>query len=96
MELGPPGDRRYVVLCGHVAGKTHPPLRAVRDEPIDNVDSGWQVLCNSGAEERVEEAKLWAVEEVVALAPGLSPFLHLPAGTVVVRESEASAWRRVR
>jgi hypothetical protein len=80
------------ILCIHVANRESPILRAVRDEPVDPDDSGWQFHCNSRDVEKESEAKIWSVNEVIELEPTLSPFINLPPGTKLTRSSKDSKW----
>jgi hypothetical protein len=79
------------VVCSHVASGL-PVLLAIRDEPVDGADSGWQFLCNSGRVELEAEAQVWSVSEVVAMDPGLSSLVDEPAGTRATRKDTQSAW----
>jgi hypothetical protein len=71
-----------------------PILLAVRSEPLEEVDSGWQCLCNSVLDESLSGAKVWLVEEVLEIEPSLAPFIHLPPGTNLIRESPQDRWRQ--
>lgn len=86
-------DRRAVVISEHVANKTLPAAVAVRDDPVDEADSGWQVLCDSGQPEFDYLAKLWSLENLLALEPSLRECVHLPAGTRLERDRDSGAWR---
>lgn len=85
-------NRLAVVVCEHVASRRFPAAVAVRDDPIDEADSGWQVLCDSGLPELEDNAKLWAVENLLALEPSLRDFLHLPSGTRLERTRNSGTW----
>lgn len=82
------------IVCTHVAVGRYPILRAVRDEPVDPADSGWQFLCNSGKVENEKEAQVWSVSEVLDLEPTLSQFINSPVGTILFRHNEKSQWER--
>lgn len=79
------------IVCSHVvAGE--PILRAVREEPMDPADSGWQFLCNSGADENIENAQLWTVNQVTERDPSLLTFINSPVGTTMSRSDATSDW----
>ena len=88
-------DNMAAILCEHVAAKTHPALYAARTEPEDVADSGWQFMCNVHTDENPEEAKVWAINEVVQLDPSIKGWLNHPVGTQVVRADENSPWQEV-
>ena len=80
------------IVCSHVvAGE--PILRAVRDEPMDAADSGWQFLCNSGADENIENAQLWSVTQVTERDSSLLTFINSPVGTTMSRADANSEWK---
>lgn len=82
-----------VILCSHVAsGK--PVLLAMRTEPEEEYDSGWQLLCNC-YEERWEEAKVCSVSEALDLEPSLEKFIDLPPEVTIVRDNVDSAWKKI-
>lgn len=85
-------DQRAAIICPHIAKDDSPILRAVRTEPLEPEDSGWQFLCNSGKEENEAEAQVWLVGEVLGLEPSLSPFINAPIGTTLSRKDKNSKW----
>jgi hypothetical protein len=88
-------DHRAIILCAHVASRELPILLAVRDDPVEEADSGWQCLCDSGRHEDPAEAKVWAVDEVLKLEPSLASYIDLQPGTRVVRSSAHAPWQLV-
>lgn len=85
-------DRRATIVCSHIAKEAYPILRAIRTEPLEPEDSGWQFLCNSGRDEIETEAQVWLVEEVLGIEGSLSAFLDCEVGTEITRDSLNSAW----
>ncbi len=86
-------DRRAAIVCVHVAHEHLPILRATRDEPLEEVDSGWQFLCGTARDTGdPSTGKVWAVYEVLELEPSLRPFIEYPAGTVLTREYANGGW----
>lgn len=85
-------DRRAAIVCSHVAKEAYPILRAIRTEPLEPEDSGWQFLCNSGRAEVEAEAQVWLVEEVLGIEGSLSTLINCEVGTEISRESKGSAW----
>ena len=79
------------IVCEHVALNHAPILVAIRDEPVDAADSGWQFSC--GRYESEPNVKIWAVSEVVDEDPSLRPHIGAPAGTVLTRKSANATWR---
>lgn len=80
------------IFCEHVASRKNPILRAVRDDPQDPDDSGWQFLCASCATEDPSAAQVWLVDEVLFEEPSLDEYIDSPAGTRLERKSSASPW----
>ncbi len=60
-------DSRAAIVCSHIAVGRLPILRAIRTDPLEPEDSGWQFLCNSGKEEKEGDAQVWFVSEVLSL-----------------------------
>ena len=77
-------------LCREIAVDKKPILKAVRDESIDPVDTGWQFLC--GLHVVHEEAQIWCIKSVLTIEPSLSDYLHLPPGTCLARQSTSHPW----
>ena len=80
------------IVCAHVADG-EPILRAIRDNPMDPDDSGWQFLCDSGADEHIEDAQIWSVTQVVEREPSLLAFINSPVGTPITRTDVNSQWK---
>jgi len=80
-------------VCAHVAARAHKILQAVRTEPLEKADSGWQLLCNSGLEEKVEDAKIWTIREVLDLEPSLIDWVDAPVGTTLWRPTASEPWQ---
>jgi hypothetical protein len=87
------GDRRAAIVCSHIAENNLPILRAVRDEPEMDEDSGWQFLCGVSGEEDPEKARVWLVCEVIDNEPSLADYMELPPGTVVTRANSGESWK---
>jgi hypothetical protein len=79
------------LVCGHVA-KGYPVRRAFRDEPVDTADSGWQFFCGSGQAERIDDARVWSLGQVLKHEPSLEPYLSLPPGAELFRSPDNSCW----
>lgn len=84
-----------VILCPHVASGSHSILMAVRTEPVNEADSGWQFLCNV-EEDLPEDAQVWSVSEVLQLDPSLRDYINAPPGTTIMRESNSASWKRMQ
>lgn len=85
-------DKRAAIVCSHIASRTYPILRAVRDEPEMDEDSGWQFLCCSGEDENPDEAQVWLVAEVIDFDPTLAAIVDLVPGTVATRKTATEPW----
>lgn len=88
-------DTRAAILCEHVANKGFPILRAIKDEPLEDTDSGWQFICNSGEPEDEDKAQVWAISEVLEIEPSLTEYLDESPGTVLERENIESHWKKL-
>ena len=80
------------IVCSHVARGGHPILLAIRGEPLSPEDSGWQFLCNSGADEDQNLVQVWAVSEAMEVEPTLKQILGQPPGCKFVRKDKNSPW----
>ena len=80
------------IVCSHIAKNALPILLAQRDQPADPSDSGWQFLCNSGAQEDERLAQVWAVSEVVERDPTLKAIVGQPPGSKFKRKDGKSPW----
>jgi hypothetical protein len=86
-------DRRGAIVCYHVAKKGYPILFAKRDGPMYPEDSGWQFLCYSGEEEKVDEAQIWTVDEVLELEPSLRELIGCEPVTRLHRIDKTTPWQ---
>ena len=80
------------IVCGHIAMKQHPILRAERGPSLSPEDSGWQFLCCAVVQENEDEARVWTIREVLRLEPGLAPWIDSKVRSVVQRANEDSNW----
>jgi hypothetical protein len=80
------------IVCNHVHEGQWPILQAVKSEPLEPLDSGWQFHCNLVDHTQESGGKLWLLKEVMELEPTLAEYMELPAGTVLDRASPESAW----
>ena len=78
------------VVCEHVARQA-PILHAVKSEPEDAADSGWQFLCGAD-DETWENAQVWAIHEVLSSESTLAPYLAMPTGTELRRLAPGVPW----
>lgn len=67
-----------------------PILRAVRDEPLDENDSGWALVC--GADHMPEEFMIVDLDRYVSRDMSLVELLDLPPYTVAVRVEQDQPW----
>jgi len=92
LSIDPSIANAGAIVCSHVvAGE--PILRAMRDEPMDAADSGWQFLCDYGADEDIKNAQLWSVAQVTERDSTLLSFINSPVGTSMVRADANSHWQ---
>jgi hypothetical protein len=91
------------IVCSHVFSRKLPALRALRGEasdrnpdiPENEYDGTWQVHCgmhDHNTEEETKLAKCIALRQVREFEPSLEPFLGIPAGFMVTRESQDAPW----
>ena len=88
-------DDRAAILCEHVANEGFPILRAIRDEPLEDADSGWQFVCDSGKSEDEDNAQVWAISEVLEIEPSLTEYIDESPGTVLERKNKDSQWKKM-
>ena len=79
-------------VCTHVAAG-RPVLVVIRDEPVEQADTGWQFLC--GDDDEDEEPRIWSLAEVLASDPSLIPLASLPVGTALRRSALGLPWTSV-
>ncbi len=84
------------IVCSHVAEDGYPILLAIRDEPLDRDDSGWQFLCNSGETEDEGLAQVWALGEVLEAEATLKNIISQPPGSRFERNDTNSPWIAVK
>lgn len=82
--------RTAAVVCRKVAIERAPILYAERSEPDEEVDSG-QFACRTETEDS-KEAQVWALGEVMDSDHSLAPYVDLPPGTILSRESPEKPW----
>lgn len=85
-------DKRAVIVCSHVAQGIHPVSVAVRDEPLDEADSGWQIRCDVEQHGGDDPAQVWGVYEVLELEPSLAEFVDCVPGTRLMKSKVSSKW----
>jgi hypothetical protein len=90
--MGQFSDSRAAIVCSHIAQGGFPILGAIRTEPLEPEDSGWQFVCNTGNAEKESEAQVWLVSEVLSLEPSLSLHMNSPIGTKLSRLDKNSKW----
>ena len=78
------------IVCGHIAKGAAINL-AMRTEPVDFGDSGWQFLCGLG-NESTSESQVLAIDEVLKKEASLRPYINLPVGTVIRRSLLQNDW----
>ena len=81
------------IICIHAALSIHPIMLAERSEPDDPTDTGWQFLCAVESHDDVEDAKIWALDEILEFEPSLKPFMDKPPGTRLFREKPTAPWQ---
>lgn len=86
-------DNRAAIVCYHVAVQGLPILWAIKDEPVDADDSGWQFLCNSGRDEDQSEAQVWSLSEVCEHTPSVEGLLKSEIVANYFRKDEQSPWK---
>ncbi len=79
------------IVCKEIAADKAPILRATRTHPADIADSGWQFLCGRFDDDPAN-AQVWSLGEVVDYDPTILPFLELPFGSVIERDSREGEW----
>jgi hypothetical protein len=80
------------IVCTHVAKQGLPIRLARRDEPVHEVDTGWQFHCDVHDHAGDNDAVVWAVRDVVARDPSVLPILDNPPRTAFRRESPDANW----
>jgi hypothetical protein len=84
---------KYVIVCQHISiGSSEVIRRMVRDVPIEDNDSGWQALCDSGKNEDMNKAQVWSIDEILAFDPSVQPILDSPYGCSFSRRDRKDAW----
>jgi hypothetical protein len=80
------------IVCKHVAEGGLPIRVARRDEPVHDVDTGWQFHCDVHDHAGDDDAVVWAVRAVVERDPSVLPILDNPPKTAFRRESKEADW----
>ncbi len=79
------------IVCIHVATRRSPILRATRDEPLEEADSGWQFLCGASGH-AASDAQVWRLDEVVAYDPSVRELLDEPPNKSFERNPVTYEW----
>ena len=69
-------DNLAVLTCRHITNENATPAIAVRDEPVEAADSGWQVLCGSAHE--ASDVMIISMDEAVRFCPALASIKDEP------------------
>ena len=77
-------------ICKHVSAGA-PILSAVRDEPIDEIDSGWSLLCGR-PDHAYEDYLTVNLDRYESRDATLVEVLDLPPYTVCVRTQHGQPW----
>jgi hypothetical protein len=83
------------IVCSHVAKNDRPILRALRTEPLEPEDSGWQFLCGGTEDEDDADAEVWSLQHILEVEPTLANLLVQPLNTVLQRQDLNSEWEIV-
>ena len=68
-----------VIVCSHVASGKYPIMFAERSEPDEPPDIGWQFICDAHPHNRAEDARVWALSEILEIEPSLQPYVDHPS-----------------
>ena len=79
-----------VIICKHLLDDPTCAKVAIRTEPVEPADSGWQVLCDLAHDPG--DAKVVSVDELKRLVPSVAPILDTPAPCTFVFDGEG--WTR--
>ena len=91
MDNGPIPPGQFAFICIHTSKMQEPILMAVRDEPIDEEDSGWVFSCLR--EDHVnEDWQLVLPNRYFAADPSLRDLLTMPVGYIAVRQAPDQPW----
>lgn len=80
------------LVCVHVADDGLPIRLARRDEPVHEVDTGWQFHCDAKEHAADSDAVVCSIRELVDLDPSLLPILDNPPKTAFRRDSADAPW----
>jgi hypothetical protein len=95
MEDDAVDDSGSVIVCSHIAKENYPILLAIRDEPTDAIDSGWQFLCNAMENEDTVGVQVWSVKDILNHEPTLAEFIKQQPGAILIRDNKNTAWKIV-
>jgi len=82
------------IVCSHVAVDGDAILRAMRNEPIQAEDSGWQFMCGRREHDDEDDAQVWSISHVLREERTLQDLLNEPAGTTWVRKKITAPWEK--
>jgi hypothetical protein len=87
-----PKDRGICMATRHILDETHPVGFMYREEPEEELDSGWRFL--SGFEDdaymdQEDNSVIVDVDLIIVLDPLVKAYLHLPYGTELERKNNA-------
>ncbi len=86
-------DYTAAIVCEHISKQRCLILSAFRRAPSFPEDSGWQFFCGKVEEENPDNAKMWALKEVLEYEPSLCDYMSIPLDSLVWRPDPDSDWR---
>ena len=73
-----------VIVCFHIARENAPVRHAIRTQPLQDADSGWQFLCKA-MHGNIENAQVWAVKEMLDYDSDVRNIIDQPVGSSFVK-----------
>jgi len=86
--------RQSVFTCSHVLSNKFPILLAQRDLPLDEADSGWQILCGANQEDD-STGRIIAVEEAYKIDQAFEMLFQNPPQKCFARHSPNHPWEEI-
>jgi hypothetical protein len=66
---------KAAIVCEHIARRSASIRKAVHEEAVESLDSGWQFYCGLHEIESDQNAEIWMLEEVLHHEPSLAVWI---------------------
>jgi hypothetical protein len=77
------------MVCRHIVDDNSPVDRAIRTEPVDPADSGWQFLCKR-RRHLADDCRVCGIDEILKLDPAIVEIIDVPGHVSFVKNDKGT------